>query len=67
MTSKLYPHPNGPGTGPYATRPPFSAAPSKFSVPIIPKVSYKAFETPEEDRRPIKENEKWYRIFTTGY
>ncbi len=42
----------------YSTPQPFSAVPSKLSVPIIPKVSYKAFETPEEDRRPMKENEK---------
>ncbi len=31
----------------YPGRMPFSAAPSKLSVPIIPKVSHKAFETPQ--------------------
>ncbi len=55
MNSNLQPNP---AAIRYGTRPPFSAAPSKFSVPIIPKVSYKAFEAPEEDRRPMKGSEK---------
>ncbi len=55
MNSSLQPNP---AAIRYATRPPFSAAPSKLSVPIIPKVSYKAFEPVGEERRPMKENEK---------
>ncbi len=55
MTSNLNPPP---ALIRYSTPRPFSAAPSKLNVPIIPKVSYKAFETPDELRREMKGLEK---------